>query len=98
MNATIQSLHFVADHSLKLFVQEKVTKLDQFFDNIVSKEVTLKKENNGDTRTSTFEIKVRVPNQTLVVTETAATFEEATDRGLDQIVRQLKKYKDKMRN
>jgi len=97
MQATIQSIHFDADHSLKSFVQEKVTKLDQFYENILSKEVILKKENSDSDKGSIFEIKLRVPSQTPIATETASTFEEATDKGLDNMVRQLKKFKDKQR-
>ncbi|NLH51458.1 MAG: HPF/RaiA family ribosome-associated protein, partial [Bacteroidales bacterium] len=36
MNVKINSVHFKADRKLEAFIQEKVSKLTQYFDGIVS--------------------------------------------------------------
>ena len=48
MKITVQSIHFNADQKLLDFIQKKVDKLDQFFDQIISGEVYLKLENVDD--------------------------------------------------
>jgi putative sigma-54 modulation protein len=48
MKITVQSIHFNADQKLLEFIQKKVDKLDQFFDQIISGEVYLKLENVDD--------------------------------------------------
>ncbi|MBX3101068.1 MAG: ribosome-associated translation inhibitor RaiA [Bacteroidetes bacterium] len=97
MQTTIQSLQFEADERLKTYVQEKATKLDQFFDHIIAKEITLKKS-NSDADQYSVDILVRVPNQTLVASETAQNFEAATDLCVDNMARQIKRFKEKIRS
>jgi putative sigma-54 modulation protein len=38
MKIRVQSIHFNADQKLLEFIQKKVDKLDQFFDQIISEE------------------------------------------------------------
>ena len=42
MEIRIQAIHFDATKQLEAFIQKKVTKLEQYFDGIISAEVTLK--------------------------------------------------------
>jgi putative sigma-54 modulation protein len=96
MNLKIQSIHFDADEQLKSFVQEKVDKLLTFFDNIIEGEVILKFDNsNVDSKIS--EIKLIIPGKILFAKEQASTFEEATDKVLEAIRKQLTKHKEKIR-
>lgn len=98
MNVTIQSIHFDADKKLLNFINEKVGKLNQFFDAIVDTQVYLKLDKNKQTGNKVVEIKLLVPQNTILGHERAKTFEEATDLCIEQMKSQLKKYKDKMRN
>jgi putative sigma-54 modulation protein len=97
MKLQINSVHFDADQGLTDFVQTKMNKLDTYFDRIVEGEVFLKQEVNiTPTSSKIVEVKLFVPGTTLFSKEEAATFEIATDRVLDSMSKQLKKYKDKL--
>jgi putative sigma-54 modulation protein len=97
MKLQINSVHFDADKGLTDFVQQKINKLDTFFDRIVEGEVFLKQDNKTTpTSSKIVEVKLFVPGSTLFSKEEAATFEIATDRVLDSMSKQLKKYKDKL--
>ncbi|MDX2246037.1 MAG: ribosome-associated translation inhibitor RaiA [Bacteroidia bacterium] len=95
MKITIQSIHFDAADRLKDYIQKKCDKLDQFFDRIIDGEVTLKVHNENKGGNKFVELKVNVPGDTLVASESGQTFEEATDLTTDKIKEQLRRYKGK---
>ncbi len=97
MKISVQSIHFDADRKLLDFIQRKVDKLDQFFDQIISGEVYLKLENVEDEENKITEIKLIVPGVTLFAKEQCKSFEEATDLAIDSLRRQVNKHKDKSR-
>lgn len=96
MNLKVQSIHFDADKQLIAFIQEKVDKLQTFFDNIIDGEVILKFDNsNTDNKIS--EIKLIIPGKILFAKENAPTFEEATDNAIEALRKQLVKHKERIR-
>lgn len=97
MKIRVQSIHFTADSKLLEFIQKKVDKLDQFFDQIMSGEVYLRLENVDDEANKITEIKLNVPGMTMFAKEQCKTFEEATDLAVESLRRQIKKHKDKTR-
>ena len=97
MKITVQSIHFNADQKLLDFIQRKVDKLDQFFDQIISGEVYLKLENVDDEANKISEIKLNVPGQTMFAKEQYKSFEEATDLAIESLRKQITKHKDKTR-
>jgi putative sigma-54 modulation protein len=92
-----QSVHFDADQKLLDFIDRKVSKLETFFDRIVSADIILKLEKTGQVQDKVAEIKLNVPGNTLIAKETCKSFEEAIDKSADVLRRQLIKYKEKMR-
>lgn len=94
MKLQVHSVHFTADVKLVDFIQNKVDKLETFYDRIVDGEVFLKVNNEG-VENKTVEIKINVPGSQFFVTEKAISFEAATDLGIDALVSQLKKFKAK---
>jgi putative sigma-54 modulation protein len=98
MKLQVHSIHFTADEKLLAFIQQKLSKLDQFYDRIVSGEVFLKldKGDKHNTHTKLLEIKINVPGAVLFVKETGKSFEEAVDLALDILKNQLKKFKEKI--
>ena len=48
MDIKVHSVHFKADQKLLDFVNEKVTKLQLFFDNIIAGEVFLRLDKNSE--------------------------------------------------
>ncbi len=97
MNVKINSVHFKADRKLEAFIQEKVSKLTQYFDGIVSADVILKLDNNETPENKIAEIKLSIPGNDLYAKKQSKTFEEATDGVVDALKVQLKKYKEKLR-
>lgn len=97
MRLQMQAIHFDADPKLLNFIQQKLDKLDTFYDRITSGEVflKLKKGDNAKTQTKLLEVKLYVPGGTVFVREQGTTFEEATDLAIDTLKIQVKKFKDK---
>lgn len=98
MKLQVHAVHFTADQKLLAFIQQKLSKLDQFYDRIVSGEVFLKldKGEKNKTHSKLLEIKINLPGAVLFVKETGKSFEEAVDLALDILKNQLKKFKDKI--
>ncbi len=97
MNIITQSIQFKADQKLIGFVQRKVDKLDQFFDQIVSGECYLRLENVDDESNKIVELKLNIPGSQLFAKAQAKTFEEATDISTESLRRQINKHKTKIR-
>ncbi|MEO8794637.1 MAG: ribosome-associated translation inhibitor RaiA [Daejeonella sp.] len=97
MKIRVQSIHFTADSKLLDFIQKKTDKLDQFFDQIISGEVYLKLENTEDEENKISEIKLLIPGNDLFAKEQCKTFEEATDKAVESLRRQIEKHKVKSR-
>jgi putative sigma-54 modulation protein len=96
MNIEIKSIHFTVDEKLRNYMMEKLTRLERFFERIIAVDVFLKLENSGQVRDKIVELKVSVPGNIILITETNKTFESAFDVANDNIKRQLKKHKEKM--
>lgn len=97
MRVHTQSVHFDADEKLLSFIDKKVNKLKTFFEHIISAEVTLKLENNGQVRDKVTEIKLKVPGNLLIAKETDKSFEAAVDSAVEALRRQLIKHKERLR-
>ncbi|WP_353717390.1 ribosome-associated translation inhibitor RaiA [Dyadobacter sp. 676] len=100
MRLQMQAIHFDADPKLLNFIQQKLDKLDTFYDRITSGEVFLKLAKNENTKlhTKLLEVKLYVPGGTVFVKEQGSTFEEATDLAIDTLKMQVKKFKNKRNN
>lgn len=97
MNITIQSVRFTASEQLEQFIQQKINKLDQFFDGIVSAEVILKLDKSDSTNNKVAEISLNVPGGDLFAKKQTKSFEEAVDLSVDALRKQLIKWKEKVR-
>ncbi|BCY28441.1 ribosome hibernation-promoting factor, HPF/YfiA family [Flavobacterium okayamense] len=97
MKVNVQAVNFNVDKKLVAFIDEKLSKLEKYFDKIVSVDVFLRTENTSDKENKTAEIKVHVPGEELVIKKTCKTFEEAVDISEQSLERMLTKYKEKIR-
>lgn len=97
MKLQAQSIRFDADIKLLDYLQKKCDKLDTFFDRIVDGQAYLKIVKVGEPSLKSVEIKINVPGDELIASEEAYTFEEAIDLTTDNLKRQLKRYKERMR-
>lgn len=96
MKIRVQSIHFTADSKLLSFIQKKVDKLDQFYDQIISGDVYLKLENVADELNKISEIKLATPGIDFFAKERCKTFEEATDKAILSLRKQIQKHKVKV--
>jgi len=97
MNISTQSIQFRADKKLIDFIQRRVDKLDQFFDQIISGECYLKLENVENEANKITEFKLNIPGNQLFAKGQAKSFEEATDLAVESLRRQINKHKTKTR-
>lgn len=97
MNIKIQSIKFVADRKLEDFIRDKVSKLEQFYDEILGSEVFLRLDNTPDLENKIVEIRIEIKGNDLFAKKQSKSFEEATDQACDALERQLKKHKEKVR-
>jgi ribosome hibernation promoting factor len=99
MKLQIQSIQFDADRKLLQKIENKVMKLDKYFDHIIEAEVFLKFDNNHSTiKDKSVLAKVFIPGKTLFAEDTAKLFEDALEVVVESLKRQLKKRKEKIRN
>jgi len=97
MNITVQSIRFNADRRLINFIQRRVDKLDQFFDQIIDGECYLKLEKVENEANKVTEFKINIPGNRLFAKGKAKSFEEATDLAVESVRRQINKHKTKTR-
>lgn len=95
MTVRTQSVNFKADVTLLDFVQQRLDKLDQYFDRVVDAEVFLRTENTSDKENKTAEVKLSVPGDVFVVKKTSKSFEESIDNCQDSLRRKLRKHNQK---
>jgi putative sigma-54 modulation protein len=97
MNIQIHSVRFDADKKLIEFVNQKLVKLSQYGESIVSAEVYLRLDNDQERENKVSEIKLEYPGGPLFARKQSKTFEEATDQAVDALKKQITKHKAKMK-
>ena len=95
MNVLIQSVKFDADKKLTDFIEQKISKLDRFFDNVISAKVTLKLDKDHENGNKMAVIVLDVPGNELVAERKCKSFEEAVDECIDALKKQIEKHKDR---
>ena len=95
MNVTVKAIHFEAKASLEEFIQKNIVKLEQYSDKITSADVTMQVVKPETSDNKEVKLKVLIPNNELVVTKVADSFEEAFDNAMDAMIRSIKKAKEK---
>ncbi len=97
MNIQIHSVRFDADKKLVEFVNQKLIKLSQFGEDIVSAEVYLRLDKDQEHENKVSEIKLEYPRGPLFARKQCKSFEEATDQAIDALKKQITKHKEKMK-
>ncbi|MCH2236025.1 MAG: ribosome-associated translation inhibitor RaiA [Crocinitomicaceae bacterium] len=96
MDLQVHSLNFDADKKLIEFVNQKVGKLNQYFDRIVSGDVILRIDKSNESGNKVAEIKLNIPGKELFAKKQCKSFEEATDLACEALRRQVKRHKEKL--
>ena len=94
MKTTFTARHFDASEDLHAYAVDAVQKLDQFYDRIVTCDIILQPVPD-DENPHQAELNVKVPQKLINAKEKAPTYEKAINDVVDNVSRQLKKYKDK---
>lgn len=97
MDIKIKSIHFDASEQLEAFIEKKVSKLQQYYEDVLSTEVTLKVVKPETVENKEAQIKLLIPNGDVFASKTADSFEKAIDVSVEALERQLMKVKEKMR-
>lgn len=93
MQLQIQSVHFIADRKLEIFIEDKLSKLTNRYDQIIGSDVTLRLEKSATRENKIAEIKLKIPGNDLFAKKQSKTFEEAIDLAIDALKRQISKRK-----
>lgn len=98
MEVKITSIHFNADQKLEQFINEKVDKLQQFDEGLLSSEVNLSLEKpagkNFDSKV--VKIKLKSRGHDYFAEKKSETFEVATSEAVQALEVQVKKRKEKI--
>ncbi|CAZ94722.1 ribosome-associated translation inhibitor RaiA [Zobellia galactanivorans] len=97
MKVNAQSVNFNADRKLIDFLQNRMDKLETFYDKVISSDVYLKVENTSSKENKIVEIKLNIPGDKFVIKKQCKTFEEAIDSCCNSLERKLIKHKEKSR-
>ncbi|MFH6604807.1 ribosome hibernation-promoting factor, HPF/YfiA family [Maribacter algicola] len=97
MKVHAQSVNFNADGKLMDFIQNRLNKMETFYDKVISSDVYLKVENTSAKENKIVEIKLNVPKDNFVVKKQCKSFEEAVDSACNSLERKLIKRKEKLR-
>ncbi len=95
MNVNISSVHFKTDQKLENFIERKVNKLTNMFDEVLSSEVILRVDKSDTRENKITEIKLNLKGYDLFAKKQSKTFEEATDMAVDALKKQIEKRKDR---
>ena len=98
MDIKIQAVRFEPTEKLVDFIEKKVSKLGKFSEEIGKVEVSLKVVKPETALNKEVSIKAAMPGKELYAQEICNTFEEAIDKNMDSLTRQLSKYKEKQKN
>ncbi len=93
MKIQTEAVHFSADEQLLNSVQQKVSKLKDFFNRISEARVILKLDKTKKKKTSIAEVKVYLPHGVIYIKENCKTFEGALGKALVGLKVQLVLYK-----
>lgn len=96
MQINVHSIHFDADQKLINFIQGKVSKLDQFYDNIIAGEVYLRLDKSANSKNKVAEIRLMTPGKEMFAKKQCRSFEEATDLAAEALRKQVRRKKGKL--
>ena len=97
MEITIQSIHFESSKKLESFIQKKVNRLSKFNDDVYLADVSLKVVKPETNENKDASIRLFLTGTEFFSQEVADTFEEAIDRCVNKLERQIVKHKEKQR-
>jgi len=93
MEIRVQSIKFNADQKLLDYIDKKISKIEKFYDGIVSVEVIMSLLNEAENKN--VKVNVAVPGTSVVVERNSDTFENAVTECADILKEKLTRLKEK---
>ena len=93
----ITARHFDASPALREYAENRIAKLERYYDGIVDAHIILSEDGSSGT-SKEAEIMLNVYQQRLSASDAAATHEQAIDNCVERLRRQVLKYKAKLRS
>ena len=97
MKVNVHAVNFTVDKKLVDFINERLAKLEKFYDKVVTSDVFLKVEKTSEKENKIVEVKIHVPGDDFMVKKQCKTFEEAIEVSAESLERLLIKRKEKIR-
>ncbi len=94
MNISITARKFKAHPSLKEYINDEVSSLKRFNEDIMSAEVVLSYQNSKES-IKTAEVILHVPGQVITAIEQTDDFKKSVSASIEKVTRQLRKLKTK---
>ena len=97
MKVNVHAVNFNVDRKLVDFINERLVKLEKYYDKVVSSDVVLKVEKTSEKENQVVEVKIHVPGDDFMVKKQCKTFEEGVELASESLERLLVKRKEKVR-
>ena len=97
MKVNVHAVNFNVDKKLVDFIEERMNKLEKYYDKVVSSDVFLKVEQTSEKENKIVEVKIIVPGDEFMVKKQCKTFEEGVELASESLERLLLKRKEKLR-
>ena len=94
MNISITARKFKAHSSLKEFINDEISSLKKFNDDIINADIILSYQNQSNS-IKKADITLHIPGQTLNATENSDDFKKAVSSSVGKLEKQLKTLKSK---
>jgi len=98
MEIKTNAVNFTIDKKLVEYINDKVSKLELFFDQIITCEVFLKTDKSTEKENKYAGIKLIIPKSELFAEKQCKSFEEAIDLSVEALRKQIIKHKEKVRD
>lgn len=95
MTIKLQTVNFNAKPGLDEYVEKKLGKLEQFYDKILSAQVSMRVENVSEKENKFVDIRLEVPGDDIVVKKSGQTFEECIDLSIEALKKMIIRRKEK---
>jgi putative sigma-54 modulation protein len=96
MKVNVHAVNLNVDRKLIGYVQERLDKLDKYYDKVVFSDVFFKLDNTSEKQNKIAEIKINVPGDEFIVKKQCKSFEEAVEQAAHCMERLLMKRKQKI--
>ncbi len=84
--------------AMKNYTEEKLGKLEKFFDHIIDAKVIMSYSHTRNVDPARVEVQINVPTGIVRAEESGQDTYAAIDKAVDKLERQLKKFKDRLRD